>query len=151
MSESSLFSPMQLAVPGTRLALLHVSSNDLAAAEEAGLNPAQMSFKLKECILEVLSDERLMTVLPKSFHGETGSSLLKACKSVGFVEAIFPIQDTEVCRPVCGYLCVRVMACLSDCCVCMFACMLNKIYVFTTASMYVCFYMHIYVEECYIK
>jgi len=103
MSESSLFSPMQLPVPGTRLALIHLSPDDLAAAEEAGLNPAQMSFKLKECILEVLSDERLMTVLPKSFHGETGRSLLKACKSVGFVEAIFPIQDTEVCRPFCVY------------------------------------------------
>ena len=41
------------------------------------------------------SDDKLKAVLPEDFHGEVGGSLIKACKSVGYVVDIFPIQDKE--------------------------------------------------------
>ena len=105
LNESASLAPIKLPAPGSkgdasRLVLVYLSDGELAEAKKEGLTRAQTSFKLLESILDVLSNDKLKTVLPKSFHGEIGRSLIKACKSVGFVEAFFPIQDTEAVNAI---------------------------------------------------
>jgi hypothetical protein len=100
MNASDGLAPIQL--PGrdsegeaSRLVLVYLSASKLDAAKRDKYTRAQTSFMLMECILDVLSDDTLKKVLPKSFHGEGGESLVKACMSVGYVEAFFPIHDTD--------------------------------------------------------
>ena len=74
------------------IVVVNLSSSKQAAADEAGLTHAQAPARLLTYILEVISDEKPKSVLPSDFHGETGHSLVKECKSVGFVEDYFSIQ-----------------------------------------------------------
>ena len=100
MNASDGLAPIQL--PGkdsegeaSRLVLVYLSASKLDVAKRDKYTRAQTSFMLMECILDALSDDTLKKVLPKSFHGEAGGSLVKACMSVGYVEAFFPIHDTD--------------------------------------------------------
>ena len=98
LSESACLS-LQLRSPSgpktDLIVVVNLSSSEQDAVHKAGHTHAQASSRLLECILEVLSDDRLKSFLPSDFHGETGRSLVKACKSVHFVEDYFPIHDSE--------------------------------------------------------
>jgi hypothetical protein len=105
MDASDGLAPLQLPAKDSegdtsRLVLVYLSASKLEAAKRDGFTRAQASCELMECILDVTSDESLKKVLPKSFHGEIGRSLLKACKSVGYVESFFPIHDTAIVRAI---------------------------------------------------
>ncbi len=105
MNASDGLAPIQLPAKDSegdtsRLVLVYLSASKLEAVKRDRCTRAQASCALMECILDVASDESLKKVLPKSFHGEVGRSLVKACRSVGYVEAFFPIHDTAAVRAI---------------------------------------------------